>query len=268
MHRHKKLLIAIVVVVALLVAGAVIWFAKRDASAPAQTTTAKRGPIAALIDFVTHPFGQSNTPKPPAFDKTQYSLDDPASLWVVVNKQRSLPSGYIPANLRQPNIAVRSSGSSEMLVRDDAASALESLVATAKQDGISLMLVSGYRSYGLQEQVYGGNVSREGQASADKTSARPGHSEHQTGIAMDLGDPNGVCQLETCFGETAAGKWLAAHAHEYGFIIRYQNGKEGIVGYTYEPWHLRYVGPALATELYKSGQTMEEFFGLPAAPSY
>lgn len=205
---------------------------------------------------------------PPAFDKQQYSLDDPASLWLIVNKQRSMPASYTPAGLRQPAVPVRSSGTSEMLLRPEAAAAVEKMVVEAKAEGINLMLVSGYRSYGLQQSVYRGNVAREGQASADKTSARPGHSEHQTGLAADLGATSRLCQLEACFGETPEGRWLAAHAHEYGFVVRYPNNQQAIVGYTYEPWHMRFVGAELAAEVFKSNQTLEEFFGLPPAPNY
>lgn len=207
-------------------------------------------------------------PAEPTFDKSKYSLDEPGSLWVIVNKQRSIPASYEPTSLRQPNVAVRASGSPEMLLRDDAASAVEQLVAAAAKDGVNLMLVSGYRSYGLQQAVYNGNVASEGQAQADKTSARPGHSEHQTGLGADLGATSGACQLQACFGQTPEGQWLAANAHKYGFVIRYPEGKEAIVGYTYEPWHLRYVGKSLASEVKKTGQTLEEFFGLPAAPNY
>jgi len=205
---------------------------------------------------------------PIVFNKQQLSITDPASLWFIVNKQRSTPASYVPAGLRQPGVRVRSSGSSEMLLRDDAATSLEQLVAGAAGQGINLILVSGYRSYGLQQSVYGGNVTRQGQAEADKTSARPGHSEHQTGLAADLGTVSGLCQLETCFGQTPEGKWLAAHAHEYGFVIRYPEGQESVVGYSYEPWHLRYVGKELSIELQKTGQTLERFFDLPNAASY
>lgn len=250
-HRHQELLIYGSVFLILMIGG--ILLLNGSVEAPKWTFTTK----------ATQP-----QPTTPAFNKQQLSIDDPASLWFIVNKQRPTPAAYVPAGLRQPNVRVRSSGSSEMLLRDEAASAVEALVAGAAEDSINLMLVSGYRSYGLQQSVYGGNVAREGQASADKTSARPGHSEHQTGLAADLGTINRSCELDTCFGQTTEGQWLAAHAHEYGFVIRYPEGKEGIVGYTYEPWHVRYVGKELAAEVTKSGQVLEQFFGLPNAPTY
>lgn len=205
---------------------------------------------------------------PPAFNKQAYSIDEPSSLWFIVNKQRPTPAAYSPAGLRQPNVPVRSSGSSEMLLRDDAASAVEKLVAAAKAEGINLMLVSGYRSYNLQQAVYSGNVAREGQANADKTSARPGHSEHQIGLAADMGAINRACELETCFAQTPEGQWLAQHAPEYGFVIRYPNNMQSVVGYTYEPWHLRYVGTDLSNEVTRAQQVLEQFFGLPNAPTY
>lgn len=199
-----------------------------------------------------------NSRQQPAFDKKQYSLVEPASPWVIVNKKRSLPSDYIPNNLV-------SAGSGEQL-RSDAAEVLNNLLAAGKSQGINLSVLSGYRSYTRQTSVYNSYVSKDGRAQADTYSARPGHSEHQTGLAVDLG--SGVCNLETCFGDTPAGKWLADSAYKYGFVIRYLKGKENVTGYQYEPWHLRYVGKELAAELYKTGQTMEEFFGLPAASAY
>lgn len=202
------------------------------------------------------------------FNKKHYSVSKPSSLWVVVNKQKSLPSDYTPGSLRQPSVKVRSDGSSEMQLREDAADALEKLVTGAKKDKLDLMLVSGYRSYGLQKAVYNRNVADQGTAETDKTSARPGHSEHQTGLGADLGTISGRCELQTCFGNTKEGKWLAKNAQNYGFIIRYPEGKQSVVGYSYEPWHIRYVGKGLSREIYRNKTTMEEFFNLPAAPDY
>jgi D-alanyl-D-alanine carboxypeptidase len=110
--------------------------------------------------------------------------------------------------------------------------------------------------------LYNGYVAKDGQAAADRYSAKPGTSEHQTGLAMDVCLANSGCSLEQAFGDTPAGKWVAANAHKYGFIVRYLPGKDAITGYEYEPWHLRYVGIELATELQRNNKTMEEFFGL------
>lgn len=203
------------------------------------------------------------------FNKEQYSVTDPASPWVIVNKRHALPETYTPSQLVVPPVALReASGSPEMQLRADVSQPLQSLIAAAKKDGVSLMLVSGFRSYAAQKDIYNRFVSEDGQAKADMYSARPGHSEHQTGLAVDLGYIDRKCELETCFGDTAAGKWIAQHANEYGFVLRYQKNTQNIVGYEYEPWHLRYVGNELAKAVKQSGKTLEEFFGLPTAPTY
>lgn len=192
--------------------------------------------------------------------KPQYSIDDPSSIWMVVNKQRTLPSTYAPSDL------VTVGGGQKM--RQEAATAAKELVSAAIKDGVTLKYISGYRSYNYQQSVYSGYVKQSGQASADTFSARPGHSEHQTGLAVDLGNSNGSCDLDACFGTTTGGKWLASNANKFGFIIRYPEGKTGLTGYQYEPWHIRYLGTDLATKVQTSGKTLEQYFGLPAAPDY
>ena len=202
----------------------------------------------------------------PTFDKHQYSVDDPTSQWVVVNKQRPLnPKKYAPADLTTPDI----DASDTEQLNATTAKALKSLADGARAEDIKLSLESGYRSYDTQVAVYGSEVKANGQAQADRESARPGYSEHQTGWAADLGAANGKCRLQLCFADTPEGKWLANNAYKYGFIIRYPNGKEQTTGYMYEPWHIRYVGKDLATEMHRTGTlTLEEFFNLPAAPKY
>lgn len=205
------------------------------------------------------------------FNKKKYSLDDPSSFWVIANKKRPLdPKNYAPIDLRVPAVALRSSSTSEeMKLRDPAATALETMFAGAKEQGITLLLASGYRSFNLQTGVYNRYVSTQGQTTADSQSARPGYSEHQTGLAVDVGGANRVCEIEACFADTPEGKWVAANAYKYGFVVRYQKGTENIVGYIYEPWHLRFVGVELASELKRLGNpTLEDFFNLPAAATY
>lgn len=205
----------------------------------------------------------------PVFGKSKHSLDDPASIWVVVNKTRPLnPKNYVPADRVFPSVTLRVPGNESMQIRADISHAVKALFGGAKAAGHSLKFSSGYRSYSYQVNLYSGYVKSIGQAEADKQSARPGHSEHQTGLSLDVCD-NAGCDLVQSFGQTAMGQWVAAHAHEYGFIIRYPEGKTAITGYEYEPWHLRYVGTELAGEMRGANiQTLEEFFGLPAAPDY
>lgn len=206
---------------------------------------------------------QQNSSTTPSFDKTKYSIDQPGSIWWIVNKKRALPEGYVPSDLVVPNVSLRVPGNETMQISKQIQPALQQLFDAMKQQGYNMYLSSGYRSYQYQVNLYNGYVAKDGQAAADKYSARPGTSEHQTGLAFDIGRADKKCELEICFGETPEGQWLKDHAHEYGFIIRYPSPeKEPITGYQYEPWHLRYVGVDLATELHNTGQTMEEFFGL------
>lgn len=203
----------------------------------------------------------NQTPNPPAgFDKTKYSYNDPVSVWVVVNKQRPLsPKTFSPDDLT----AV---GGGQQL-RAEAAAALGKLIAAAGSESLYISPLSGYRSYYTQVSVYNNEVATNGQAVADTQSARPGYSEHQTGLAIDVG--GGGCGIEDCFGDTPEGKWVATNAYKYGFIIRYIPGKQDVTGYRAEPWHIRYVGVDLATEMKNQNvQTLEEFFGLPPAPRY
>jgi zinc D-Ala-D-Ala carboxypeptidase len=197
------------------------------------------------------------------FDKMQHPVGEPGSIWWVVNKERPLPAKYVPSDLLVPDVRLRLGRNAEqMRFSSTAADELKAMFADAAADGITLVFGSGYRSYELQKQFYDSYVANDGQEAADHYSARPGTSEHQTGLSFDATNASETCHLEVCFKETPEGKWLAEHAHEYGFIIRYLEGKETVTGYQYEPWHFRYVGDELASELKKTNQTMEEFFDL------
>lgn len=162
---------------------------------------------------------------------------------LVVNKTYALPKTYAKG------------------VDPEAKSALDKMFADAKKDGITLWIASGYRSYDRQYTVYNNYVKKDGQAAADRYSARPGHSEHQTGLAFDLNE------LTEAFGNSKQGKWLAENCHKYGFIIRYPQNKEHITGYMYEPWHVRYLGVDTATAVYESGLCLEEYLGITSVYS-
>ena len=149
--------------------------------------------------------------------------------------------------------------------RDETAfSQLCALFSAAKAEGFALKVASGYRSFADQRYIYNGYVAANGQEAADRFSARPGHSEHQSGLAFDVNHPDSK-ELLTAFGDSPVGIWIAENAHRYGFIIRYPKEKESVTGYMYEPWHLRYVGEDLAADLYESGLSVEEHFGLSSA---
>ena len=200
------------------------------------------------------------TTSPPGFDRTRLSIDDPDSSWVVVNKLRPLaPLDYAPSDL------VDAGGGNQL--RAEAARAMAAMQAGASAAGLSISVESAYRSYDYQRGLFTNAVARFGQEGAERRSARPGYSEHQTGLAADLG--GGGCDIETCFADTAEGQWVVANGHRFGFVIRYPDGSQPITGYKFEPWHVRYVGEELATEMHARGvATLEEFFGLPAAPQY
>lgn len=196
----------------------------------------------------------SNTNTDNTSPAVQLTDAEAGSLTVVVNKKHKLPSDYAPAI-----VSIRGGQ-----LRQEAASATEQLFLGAETAGNQPKIISGYRSYSRQQQVYAGYVADSGQQQADTFSARPGHSEHQTGLGVDIGNGDGNCDLMICFGNTQLGQWLASNAYTYGFIVRYPEGKEDLTGYQYEPWHLRYVGVAEATAIYASGQTMDQYYNVPA----
>lgn len=157
---------------------------------------------------------------------------------LIVNKTYSLPKDYNPG------------------VDATAESAFKKMQSAAAAEGLNIYISSGFRSYEYQSGLYERYASRDGYAAADRYSARPGHSEHQTGLAFDLNT------IDDSFADTREGKWVAENCHKYGFIIRYPKGKEHITGYMYESWHIRYLGVDTATKVYESGKTLEEYFGI------
>ncbi len=163
---------------------------------------------------------------------------------LIANKTYPLPQSYAPG------------------WDTEASEQLKVMFDAAAQDGISLWVKSGYRSYIDQKIIYNGYVARDGKEAADTYSARPGHSEHQTGLAFDLNS------IDFSFADTPEAAWIAENSYKYGFIIRYPKDKESITGYMYEPWHVRYLGVEKATEVYESGLCLEEFLGITSVYSY
>lgn len=183
------------------------------------------------------------------------------SSMILVNKKWSLPKDYVPSDLTKVDIPFAEGVvESRKQMRAEAAEALEEMFAAALEDGIELIGVSGYRSYYHQKTIYERRLAEMGPEHVAKYNAKPGHSEHQTGLAMDVGCP-GCVDLEECFAETDAYKWLRKNAHLYGFIIRYPKGGEKETGYAFEPWHVRYVGDEAAA-IKESGLTLEVYVEL------
>ena len=198
----------------------------------------------------------------PMFDSKRHSLTDAGSLWVIVNKSHPLnPIDYIPSSL----VNIHGGVVSSRMVYD-----LNYMFDAARKDGISLTIASSFRSYGYQVNLYNSYVSSNGQVATDTFSARPGYSEHQTGLTIDFGSIDApACNINDCYAETTAGEWLANHALEYGFLLRYPSDKQTVTGYKFEPWHYRYIGHYLADEMKKQSiTTLEEFFNVPGGQVY
>nr|WP_320025816.1 M15 family metallopeptidase [uncultured Acetobacterium sp.] len=183
------------------------------------------------------------------------AIIDPTDMLVLVNKTTSLAEDYVPSDL----VWVDLPGVRETQLRKEAAAALEDLFDAATAKKLSLYCCSGYRSYQTQEELYTENVKTFGQKEADLVSAKPGQSEHQTGLAMDVTAESVNFDLQESFGQTPEGEFIKNNAHQYGFIIRYPKDKTAITGYAYEPWHLRYVGKDVASEIYADNLTFEEY---------
>ena len=177
---------------------------------------------------------------------------------ILVNKSHSVSKDYRPHNLRIVEVPfVEAEISAKRLMQEEAAQALESLFA--KEDRMELYAVSAYRSYQRQELIFQEHAAEYGLEEANQVSAKPGESEHQTGLAVDLTSPAVDFKLSKEFGETKEGQWLQEYAPEFGFIIRYPAGKEKVTGYQYEPWHLRYIGKDAALEIENNNLTLEEY---------
>lgn len=183
------------------------------------------------------------------------TVENPDSLLVLCNKYHALPADYVPQDM----VALASQYAvpgRTVTMRADAAAAFEALCAGAAQDGYTILGQSGYRSYDYQASLYNNYVARDGQAAADTYSARPGFSEHQTGLAIDVRNKT---HDFTQFGLTPEFAWAQEHLHEYGFILRYLPAAQHITGYQTEEWHFRYVGVDVAQEIYALGITFDEY---------
>ena len=173
---------------------------------------------------------------------------------ILVNKFHSI-NNYAPEDLEKVNIQFAYSGHT---IRKEVNEAYNDMANQAKKEGIQLIVSSSYRSYEKQESIYKDFYYSKGQTYADSYAARAGHSEHQTGLALDIFSPDGTTL--TTFENTDAYQWLLNNAHNYGFILRYPKDKTYLTGYEYESWHFRYLGRDLATKVYNEGITYDEYY--------
>lgn len=196
------------------------------------------------------------------------SITSPSSAWVLVNKHNALrPKTYVPSGLVVPRVTYPNG----QRLRSTAAAALTTMFSAARSEGAGTMAIaSGYRSYSTQHSVYWNRVSTNGKAYADRWIARPGYSEHQSGLSLDIKPVgNRSCSAHNCIGSTPQGAWLRRNAWRFGFVLRYESGYTGVTGYNSEPWHFRYVGVPLSTAYHAGGwHSLEQFLAEPAAPTY
>lgn len=205
----------------------------------------------------TEPNTSSNNENPSSddstsVDKVKYIENQP------VPTEPTYVNGVLLVNKKNPLPPTYNNGEDPV-----AKEALQGMFAAGKEAGFTYEAFSGFRSYEYQSSLYNRYVARDGKEKADRYSARPGYSEHQTGLAFDIGEAGRKdLWLTEAFGETEAGKWLMNNAHKYGFILRYPKEKEHITGFMYESWHYRYVGIEHATKIYEANVTLEEYLGV------
>lgn len=259
--RRKRsripLFVALAIIIAISIAG-VMFYLDRPAATPTPQPTAQK-------TVQTEPakkellLPEATTAIPLPLDKTL--LTSPGGRLALVNKQKPVDLDYAPTDLVIPDVTHRTDKpAEEIMVRNVVAKPLADMFMAAKVEKLDLLLGSAYRSSKLQEMYFNSYAAASGLEEAEKYSAHPGTSEHQLGLAVDISTTDRVCYLEKCFETSAAGKWLAANAHRYGFILRYPDGKAETTGYNYEPWHFRYLGVNIATAIFESGLTYEEAF--------
>ena len=192
-------------------------------------------------------------------DQKQLKQDIEDGYLILVNKENFLPSDYIPEDLEELKYYAKDRSPDARYLKETAAEHFHEMVEAAQEENIDIVSTTAYRSYEFQKNLYDYYVKTKGQEEADKVSAKPGTSEHQTGLVADLSTSEINYVNGSAFGNSKAGKWIAEHSWEYGFIVRYPEGLEDITGYTYEPWHVRYVGLVAAKEIHDEDITLEEY---------
>ena len=216
-----------------------------DDSASVQTTAEERGK------------GAEMDPE----KKAQLQKDQENGLFLLVNKdpENHLDPSYKAEDLEPIKYYAADRNKYTRFMRAEAAEAFHRLVETAAEEGLDIVMTTAYRSYEFQQILWDNYVAQKGEEEANKTSARPGESEHQTGLAVDLSTSEIDYRNSSDFADTAAGRWVAENAHKFGFILRFPEDKTDITGYSYEPWHIRYVGLTAAADIYEENLTLEEY---------
>lgn len=245
-----------------LVALAMVTGCSEEPAAPERRAIEPPDPI--VDSVIADP--SAAAPSAPVPEVVGFDISSASSITVVVTKHRPLsPLSYVPGDLVTLD-GVPGGGDQQM--RREAAKAMTAMYTDAKAAGAPFRIRTAYRSFGFQQGVYGADARAWGQAEADRRVARPGYSEHQTGLAADVYDVPANA-LRQSFGNSAAGTWIREHAHKYGYIVSYPEGAESITGFFYEPWHIRYVGTDVSEAMHEDGiRTLQEFFDVEASPNY
>ena len=253
----KKLIIGIIIAGLALAASCY-------APSPPTPPPATAGPVETVDGEITESAGEitsaAETRRGEIETRLKQAID--SGFLILVNKNNALDKDYKPDDLADIRYYAQDRGAEGRFMRAAAADAFHALVEDAAENGFTLVITTAYRSYSFQSTLYNNYVARDGQAAADRYSAQPGKSEHQTGLAADVSSPSVNYALTAAFANTDEGKWLAENARRFGFIIRYPEGMEEITGYQYEPWHIRFVGPTSAEYIYENKITLEEYLEL------
>ena len=253
----KGWLVGLALVIVLGAAGVGLWATWDSTQTSADSLSATAG--GRLVTTTTAGLRATTTtvPLPRCAQGDEPAVGDPDTGWAttVIDSRYALASGFVPADLAEANQA---GFESRDRVRSFVIADLAALGEAAEANGTPIVVISGYRSYDYQANLFANRAEEVGEAEAALRTARPGHSEHQLGTVVDVLDP-GVGDLTIAFAQTPAGQWVAAHAHEYGFVLSYPDGAGDRTCYEYEPWHLRYVGRDIAAEIHDSGLTAREW---------
>lgn len=275
--KRLKIIISCTIILLLVTGFAVGIFARSSdvgiiggADGPTRIILSESG-NSRLADWLIKIFGakgeveekvKEETENPPAYTRASKADVKEAfekGLLILINKQNPVAKDYKPEDLAPIKYYAEDRSEAGRYMRKEAADHFHKLVEGAASAGHEILMTTAYRSYGFQEVLWNNYVAREGEAEASRFSARPGTSEHQSGLAVDVSSPSVNYTLTEEYGESKEGVWLAENAHLYGFIIRFPKEKEEITGYLYEPWHIRYVGVPIATEIYERNITLEEY---------
>lgn len=249
-NEIKKKLIVIIILTLLILFGILYLFFANFTKKVEPTPT-----ITPVVEITPEPTLEP-TPEPtpePTLEPVVIDIDSDDSINKIVNKDKLVSKDYVP---------VLESVDGDKMLRPEAVVAYNEMVEAAKADGINIVIISAYRSYSEQRSLWFTYEQKYGRKYASRMDATPGASEHQLGLAVDLGGSDGKCKLYNCFKSTSTGKWLAENAYKYGFILRYPDGKESVTKVMYSPWHYRYIGKEEALKVFETGLTLEEYYNV------